>query len=96
VRQPEKVSLRPTIALTVLDCLARQLVDGLHVPRLDGGAETATPTAEALHVLREVEEVRTGARDLRQRLETRLPLRLIDTHRFGNGVVLLNYAAENR
>jgi hypothetical protein len=24
--------------------------------------------------------------------ETRLPLKLIDTRRFGNGVVLLNYA----
>src|SRR5439155_19643794 len=72
VRQTEQVTLRPTVALAVLDCLVRHLVDRLCVPRLDCGACTATPAAEALHVLREVEEVRTGARHLRQRLERRL------------------------
>src|SRR5262249_57940915 len=45
--------------------------------RLDRGTETATPAAEALHVLDEVEEVRTGARHLWQCIEGCLARRLV-------------------
>ena len=69
VRQTQQVALCPTVALAVLDRLIRQLLNGLRVPRLDCGTETATPASKTLHVLREVEEVGTGARHLRQCLE---------------------------
>src|SRR5207302_3524864 len=69
VSQAKEVALRPTVALAVLDCLICQAIHRLCVPRLERGAETTTPAAEALHVLREVEEVRAGARHFQQRLE---------------------------
>src|SRR5262249_49210395 len=72
VRQAEQVTLRPAIALAVLDRLVCQAIDRPRVPRLDRGPQTATPPSKTLHVLREVEEMRTGARHVWQRLEGRL------------------------
>src|SRR5262249_31189376 len=69
VRQAEQGALCPTVALAGRYWPVRPLLNRLRVPRLDCGTETATPAAEALHVLREVEEVRAGARHLRQRVE---------------------------
>jgi len=69
MRQPQQVAVRPTVALPVLRRLPRQLVRRLgDVPGCHRLTQQPAPAAEALHELREMEQMRPDPSDLRERL----------------------------
>ena len=78
VRQPQQVAVRHALAPAVLDRLVRERVRRLSgVPAADRPPQRAAPAAEALDEGRELEQVRAGSADQRQRVERRLPRRLV-------------------
>lgn len=67
MRQAEQVAVRPAVALLVLHHLEGQVVGlALDIPAADRVAEASSPTAQSIHIICEVEKVRSGAAHLRQ------------------------------
>ena len=70
--------MRNALALAVLDRLVRERIDRLlGVPATDRAAQRATPAAERLSERGELEQVRAGSRDSRQRIERSLARGLV-------------------
>ncbi len=78
VREPQKVAVGHTRTPAVLHCLVGESVRRLRrIPPADRASERAAPAAELLDERRELEQMRSRSRDLRQRLERGLARGLV-------------------
>src|SRR5205814_4150884 len=70
VSQAQQVAVRPTVTLLVLHRLEREVVGlAVDIPATHRVAQSAAPTAQSIHIFREVEQVSTDTADLGELLE---------------------------
>src|SRR5205085_5705565 len=68
--EANQIRVRPTIALLILHGLVRQIVGlAADIPTAYCITQTATPTAQSIHIFCEVEQVRANSADLAEVLE---------------------------